>query len=349
MKEIYKEKITDDTAWYADDIRNDVDSWLHPITQQQKDEILVALDVAKQNGCTAENIKKEFFPLPGSSPIFEYMNENFNNRYGFSVIRGVPIEGLEVEDMELVFAGITSHFGKKFNVDNKGTLIDHISDYGGDYSDISVRGNTTNAQLTMHCDTGDLLILLCVRAAKEGGINNIASSISVFNEVVENHPEYLEVLFKGFHFNIRGNGPKGEFLNITKHRVPIYSYYNNQLSCRYNEKAILTAEEWPGVDPLTDLEKEAVKYIAEVAMRDDLRFDVMLEPGDIAFFFNHTVFHNRSGFTDHDEAEKKRLLLRQWVNLTETREIEELFAEHYNTGPNNGPVVHFTKDGEPVS
>jgi len=100
---------------------------------------------------------------------------------------------------------------------------------------------------------------------------------------------------------------------------------------------------------LTDLEKEAVKCISEVAMHDDLRFDVRLEPGDIAFLFNHTVFHNRSSFTDHSEPEKMRLLLRQWVNLTEVREIDSLFAEHYNTGPNNGPVIHFTKDGELIS
>jgi len=348
MKEVYKEKITNDTAWYADDIRNDVGAWLHPLTQEQKNEVLAALKAVKERCCTVESMEKEFFPLSGFSSIFKQVSESLNNTYGFSVIRGVPIEQLDIKEIELVFSGITSHFGRKLNVDNKGTLIDHIYDYGADYSDISVRGNTTNSALTMHCDTGDVLVLFCVRDAKEGGVSNIASSMSVFNEILEKHPEYLEALFKGFHFNIRGNGPKGDFFNITKHRVPIYSYYKDKLSCRYNERAILTAEQWPGVEPLTDLEKEAVKCVAEIAMQDDLRFDVMLEPGDIAFIFNHTVFHNRSSFIDHPEPEKMRLLLRQWINLTDVREIEALFAEHYNTGPNNGPVIHFCKDEELV-
>jgi hypothetical protein len=65
------------------------------------------------------------------------------------------------------------------------------------------------------------------------------------------------------------------------------------LSCRYNEKAILTAEELPGVGPLTDLEKEAIKAVSELAMCDDIRFDVQLEAGDIAFLNNYTVLHNQ--------------------------------------------------------
>lgn len=342
--EILDGKVTDGTIWYVEDMKDDV-SWLHPITQEQQAEILTALKVAKEQGATVATVNKTSFPLPHFGELLSVMQYDLDKGFGFSVIRGVPIEGLSIEDIELVYAGITAHFGQKVNQDTQGTLIDHVTDRGADYSDIAVRGYTTNAQLTPHCDSGDLVVLLCVNPAKEGGMNNISCTMAVYNELVDTHPEYLEPLYTGFHYNIRGNGPIGEHQNITAHRVPVFSYHDNMLSCRYNQKAILTAEQLPGVDQLSDLEKDAINYVAELAMRDDIRFDVKLQSGDIAFLNNHTVLHNRGSFVDFEEPEKKRLLLRQWVNLDGARELTNEFADHYNTGPRRGPAIHPEQKG----
>jgi hypothetical protein len=46
-------------------------------------------------------------------------------------------------------------------------------------------------------------------------MNNLSSSIAVYNELVDSHPELLELLFRGFHYNIRGNGPLGDYRDIT--------------------------------------------------------------------------------------------------------------------------------------
>ena len=337
--EILEDKVTDGTIWHAKDMENTT-SWLHTITPKQRQEVLDALKIAKKKGATVASITKVDFPLPQLGDLFTQMQYELDQGYGFSVIRAMPIEELNISDIELLYSGVTAHFGEKINQDTKGTLIDHVTDRGGDYADISVRGYTTNAQLTPHCDSGDLVVLMCVRPAKEGGLNNISCTMAVFNEIVENYPEYLKPLYKGFHYNIRGNGPLGEFQDITAHRVPVFSYYDGKLSCRYNEKAILTAEKLPGVDLLTELEKKAIRAVSKLAMRNDIRFDVQLEMGDIALLNNYTVLHNRGSFTDHDVPEKKRLLLRQWINLPHARELKKEFADHYNTGPRKGPVNH---------
>lgn len=342
---IIEGKVTDKTIWYAKDLQQD-SSWLNSIPETQQKEILSALEQAKQSNCTVKTITKADFPLPTLGDLFKTMQRDLDKGFGFSVLRGVPIQGLSIEDIEIIYAGITSHFGEMINQDTRGTLIDHVADRGGNYTDISVRGYTTNAQLTPHCDSGDLVTLLCVHPAKEGGMNNISCTMAVYNELVDAHPEYLEPLYTGFHYNIRGNGPVGPHKDITAHRVPVFSYYDDMLSCRYNQKAILTAEQLPGVDPLTDLEKDAINYVAELAMRDDIRFDIYLEAGDIAFLNNNTVLHNRGSFLDHDDPENKRLLLRQWVNLENARELEEKFADHYNTGPRQGPSVREADHGE---
>jgi hypothetical protein len=100
-----------------------------------------------------------------------------------------------------------------------------------------------------------------------------------------------------------------------------------------------TGAEWPGIEPLTDLENAAIDCVESLALRDDLRLDMMLQPGDVQLLSNHTVMHTRTGFIDHDDPDRKRLLLRIWINIPGGRELPEDFADHFNTGPREGPFV----------
>ncbi len=334
-----KRKVSDDTVWYVKDLKGK-GKWLRELDSTRKQELLGALSVAKNKARAVHSIKRDDFPLPVLGPELKEISRNLDTGAGFTVLRGIPLYGLPIEDIELMYAGLTSHMGEKVNQDTRGTLVDRVHDQKKSYEDITVRGYTTNAQLTPHCDTGDLVSLLCVRPAKQGGINNISCSMAIYNELLEFWPEYLEPLYRGFHYNIRGNGPPGEYRDITAHRVPVFSYHKGLLSCRYNQKAILTAQELPLSDPLSDLEKKAVDKVAELAMRDDIRFDAHLEAGDLAFFNNNTVLHNRDHFVDHEDEAQKRLLLRQWINLHEARALKYEFADHYNTGPRKGPAIH---------
>lgn len=334
-----RQKVADGTVWYARDMQNQT-NWRYQLSANHQQELLRALSLAKNDDCTVEEIGREDFPLPTFAPALIDISHRLDKGAGFAVLRGIPLDGLTIEDIELLYAGLTSHLGEKVNQDTRGTLIDRVYDQNKNYDDISVRGYTTNARLTPHCDTGDLVSLLCVRPAKQGGRNNISCSMAVHNELIETWPNYLKPLYRGFFYNIRGNGPVGKYQDITSHRVPVFSYHKGMLSCRYNQKAILTAQELALTEPLSDFEKRAVNKVAELAMRDDIRFDVELEAGDLSFLNNNTVLHNRDQFTDHEDEAKKRLLLRQWINLHESRELAHEFADHYNTGPRRGPAIH---------
>lgn len=334
-----EQKLNDATVWYSKDLRKQ-DLWLYELSLAKQHELINALTIAKSDDCTVEEISKEDFPLRTLGPDLTNISRSLDSGVGFAVLRGIPLDGLPLSDIELLYAGITSHLGEKINQDTRGTLIDHVYDQNKSYDDINVRGYTTNAQLTPHCDTGDLVSLLCVRPAKQGGINNISCSMAIHNELMTTSPEYLDSLYRGFFYNIRGNGPIGKYQDITSHRVPVFSYHKSMLSCRYNQKAILTAQRLAFSEPLAELEQQAVNKVAELAMRDDIRFDVHLHAGDLAFLNNHTVLHNRDHFVDHEDVAQRRLLLRQWINLHESRELAGDFADHYNTGPRKGPAIH---------
>jgi len=342
-EKILTNRVSDQTLWYAADmLQLKKDRWLHVISADNRQELLNATEYAKTRGGEPNTITRDDFPLPEFSNTLLWMGQQLDRGLGLRMLQGIPIEGLTISDIELLYAGLTSWLGQMINQDTSGTLIDHVFDRGLSYENIAVRGYTTNAQLSPHCDSGDLVSLLCIRPAMEGGINNLSCSMAIYNALLESHPEYLEPLYRGFYYNIRGNGPVGEFQHITSHRVPVFSYHQGLLSCRYNEKAILTAEQLPNAKKLTTLEKEAIACVTELAMRDEIRFDLRLESGDLLFLNNNTVLHNRDWFRDFDQADRKRLLLRQWINLDNARELEFEFADHYNTGPRMGPALHQT-------
>ena len=331
--------VEDRSAWLGQDLANDT-RWRHQLTPEETNELENGLALVRQAGLAHEQITARDFPLDKMRATLDRLQHDVDNDRGLFMLKGIPVDKHDIEEIELIYAGIAAHLGRRIVQDTKGTLIDHVYDRGNSYDSIAVRGYTTNAHLTPHCDSGDLVVLLCVRPAKSGGLNLLSSATTIYNRILEQHPEYLDALYRGFHYNIRGNGPPGgPGENITEHKVPVYSYYDGKLSCRYNQKAIKTAEQLPGVPPLTELEKAAIDYVAEVANAPDVRSEVQLEAGDIIFLNNHCVLHNRTGFEDHEDPAKRRRLLRLWLNLDHARKLTWEFADHYNTGPREGPYV----------
>jgi hypothetical protein len=330
--------VTDRSAWRGADMTKD-DSWIYRLNEREIAEIESAFAKLAATAKRRDEIRQPDFPLETFGRLVTAMRDQIEDGRGVTLLKGVPIAGKTVDEIELLYEGIAAHIGTSVAQDTEGTLTGRVEDHGNNYQDIKVRGTNTNAQLTPHCDSADILALLCVRQAKSGGVNTLASSMAIYNEILARHEQFIEPLYNGFHYNIRGNGPPVRYRDYTAHRVPVYSYYQGKLSCRFNQKAILTSEQVPGVPPLTQLEKDAVNAVAELSMRPELSFEVLLEPGDLLLLSNYSVFHNRDAFEDWDEPHRKRLLLRKWINIPNARELTWEFADHYNTGPRQGPYV----------
>jgi len=162
----------------------------------------------------------------------------------------------------------------------------------------------------------------------------------VFNEILKSRPQDLEILSEGFHFDLRGEGASGHPDEVTISKVPVFSYYGGRLSCRYNRKTIEDGQTKAGA-PLSGAALEAVRRVGEIAMQDGIRFDMTFETGDIQILNNHSVLHSRQDFEDWPDAERKRNLLRMWINLDEdvARPLAPEFADRMNTGPRGGVAV----------
>ncbi len=329
--------VTGPSAWTSAELAAD-DGWIYPLSDTEIGEIEAAVAGVGEKGLKVFEFGADDFPLPSLGAKLDAVIEQLENGRGCALIRGLDPAKYDEDTLKMLYWGLGVHLGTPISQNARGQLIAHVRNTGSDYQSSNVRGYTTNARIAPHCDPADTVGLLCAHPAKSGGRSEIASAMSIYNELLDHHPEYLEPLFRGFHFDLRGEGATGDVDEVTFNRVPVFSYFDGRLSCRYNRKTIEDGQVKAG-EPLEGLALEAVQAVADLAMRDDLRFDLAFRQGDIQILNNHMILHARGGFEDHPDPDRGRNLLRLWVNLRDGRKLAPEFADRLNTGPRGGVMV----------
>ena len=225
---------------------------------------------------------------------------------GLLIMRGYPVDKYTPEEMQAVYFGIGSHFGRAVSQSADGDFLGHVTNV-----DKASRGYTTRRELNLHTDSAEIVGLLCVRGAKSGGMSIYTSSLKVHEIIAREHPEYLPVLERGFRCDRRGEeAPEDD--PVTPYHVPVYSAADGILSCRYVRGVIDRGAQTLG-QKLSPLEEAALALFEDVAARDEVRFEIRLNPGEASFINNYEILHARTAFTDWDEPGRKRLLYRLWL------------------------------------
>ncbi len=332
-------------VWSADQFRRDR-AWEKTFSDADISELEGAVSQILSAGGTPYRFGRDDFHLPTLGPRFSRCAWQIENGCGVALWRGLNVDAYDAERLKILYWGIGVHLGAPISQNARGDLIGHVRDSGRDYMSKNVRGYTTQARLAPHCDSSDMVSLLCVHPSKSGGESLIASSGAIYNQLRSHWPEYLDPLFGGFHFDLRGEGATSDPDEVTQAKVPVFSWADGWLSCRYNQKTIEDGQRKAGA-PLQGLALKAVQKVGELAVADGIRYDMAFKQGDIQILNNHTILHSRTAFDDWPEPARKRNLLRMWINQRPdiARPLAPEFADRMNTGPRGG--VHIPTSGTP--
>ena len=314
MSVILKQKIEDPSAWKGKDIKDD-GSWIYHWSDQAISVLEKALENVKQKGLKVPDFTKEDFPLTELAEEISYFNEELENGKGFIVIRGLPIERYTDEEAATIYYGLGLNMGTPVSQNLNGDMLGDVRNIGA-LDTKQVRVYETNEHLPYHADLSDVVGLLCLRKARSGGMSSLSSAMTLYNEILEKHPEYLGVLHRHFLLEHLNNGDVGQ--------TPIFSYHKGKLSGMYLRQYIEIAQENAGL-PLSPVEVEALDLIDSILSDPDIRLDMMMEPGDIQFANNYSIFHSRTSFEDYDEIERRRHLYRLWLKMPNSRELADDF------------------------
>lgn len=324
METIHTEIVTGPCAWKGSELKSE-ESWIYHFSNEELAELDSALRDVKRNRLDLEEVGRPQFRLPLLAPKLEQFLLEIHLGRGFVVLRGLPVSRYSDQDVGIIFWGIGTYLGIPVTQNPKGELLGHVHDYGRRYGDIDVRGYETNAHLPFHTDACDLVGLLCLRRAKTGGLSSIVSSITVHNEILRQHPEYLPVLYRGFYYIKREAALTDD--PVTERRIPVFGHSDGLISCRLVRNQINAACVKSG-HPLTDLERNALDFLDSLAYREDLHLDMDLQPGDMQLCNNYTILHSRTAFEDWPEPGRERHMLRLWLTFRERRPMGDGFPAH---------------------
>lgn len=314
-------------AWRGADLAKS-DEWIHRLSAADIAELEGALAEVRRRGLETIAITRDDFPLAGLGAVLEDIHHELLEGRGFALIRGLPVGRYSMADTAALYWGIGAHFGRALSQNAKGHLLGHVRDLGYDHRDPHVRVYQTTERQYFHTDSCDVVGLLCLHQARAGGLSAIISSVTVFNEMLARRPDLVPVLFEPFETDRRGEVPAGMRPWFA---VPVFNWHAGRLSTIYVRRYIESARRFPEVPPLTPRQIEALDVFDALLEDRALNLFMDFEPGDIQLLHNHQILHDRTGYVDWPEPERKRHLLRLWLAPPDGRPLPECYAPRYGS------------------
>ncbi|MEM7250720.1 MAG: TauD/TfdA family dioxygenase [Pseudomonadota bacterium] len=324
-------------AWRADEMRARED-WCRTLTDPEISELRAAACAFERSGKRLATLTAEDFPLPRLASYLAGMQHQLLRGRGFALLRGLPVGEMTASERAIAYFGIGRHLGRPVSQNAMGHLLGHVIDLGRTNDDPTARTYQTRDRQFFHSDSTDIVGLLCIRKAKRGGLSAIVSSATVYNEMLKRSPELTEALFEPQYFDRRGEVPQG---SDPWYQMPIFNWYQGELSAHYVRRYIVSIRRDPAVPPLTDRQLAAFDLLDEVVEMDHVQLQMAFEPGDMQFLHNPQILHDRTAYEDWDTGEGRRHLLRLWLCASEGRPLPPCYAGRWGSAEigNRGGIV----------
>jgi hypothetical protein len=300
--------------------------WIVPLEAADLAEIEAAMAPLVARQADIAKITRRDFPLPRlGAKLAGVLHELLHGR-GFVVLRGLPVERYDMRQAATAFFGIGTYLGSARSQNAKGHVLGHVKDLGLDVKDPNVRIYQTHERQTYHTDSCDIVGLLCLKTAKSGGLSALVSSTTIFNEMRKRRPDLLKLLFEPIATDRRGEVPAGMKPYF---EIPVLNWHQGYLTAIYQRQYVDSAQRFADAPRLTPAHIEALDMFDALANDPKLNMHMEFKPGDLQFVHNHTLLHDRTGFEDWTDPDKRRHLLRLWLAAPGARPLPPVFAQRY--------------------
>jgi Taurine catabolism dioxygenase TauD, TfdA family len=302
--------VAGERVWRGPDMARQPQQWTIALDSSDIADLEAASDAAERGGLDVLELTRDSFRLPRFEPKLAAVRRDLQQGRGFVLLRGLPVERFRLEQVARIYFGIGAHIGEAVSQNAKGHAVGHVCNLGFDPRLPTARGYQSAHKLNFHTDPTDVVGLLCLRKARSGGESYIVSSATVFNCMLEQRPDLVEVLTRTLYRDRRGEIPAG---CKPWYRLPVFNFRDGKLVTNYVRSTIDKAQRFDEVPRLTDEQLEAFALIEHLAASPALTLKMQFEPGDIQLLNNHFVMHSRSAYEDYPEPERRRHLLRLWL------------------------------------
>ncbi|KAF1839634.1 taurine catabolism dioxygenase TauD [Decorospora gaudefroyi] len=317
----FPKTITGPTAWTKSEYASNPERWTHIFSADEISEISSATDAFLASATPLTGISRASFPLPHflSSFLHPLRNELLNGK-GFVLFKGLPVRRWGTRKSAVAYMGLGTHLGYFVSQNSRGHVLGHVKDLGEDAGAIDkVRIYRTNARQWFHGDDADLVGLLCVEKAAEGGESDLVSSHLVWNELQTYHPDVAELLTQPvWYFDRKGETSKGQKEWIRSSVFMLETAEKPRVCCKwdpYYVRSLTRFSDAGFIPPLSDAQERAINVLEETCQK--LALHMVLDVGDIQFLSNNHVLHARTAYKDYAPPAPRRHLMRLWLSTPE--------------------------------
>ena len=298
----------------------DTPAWNLRFRDEQIEELLAA--ASQQSEIETDT----FAELTSLKPMLDSIQRELEHGPGVARLTGFPAHVVDVDTARRAFWHLCGHVGTPVSQSAKGERIFSVRDAGFAKDDARARGPNTRKKLSFHTDRCDVIAFLCYRQAKSGGVNQVVSSVSLYNQILAERPDLLDVLMESYLYQ-RHNVDTGNELPYVEQ--PIFSIYEGHFAANLLRVLIERAYAMPDTPDMTEMQREALDFVESVAERKEMQVEFLQEQGDILLLNNFVTFHRRTEFVDFEAEDQKRHLFRIWLSMPNSRPLDPRFVGNY--------------------
>jgi len=277
-------------------------------------EIEKIVNKLRDNPLPLLHLKPEFFQLESCRQAMKNAKYELEEGPGFVIIDKLPVDKFSKAEMTAVYWVLMQLVGRPVAQSWDGKMIYDVRDKGkragnGVRPDVTAEGQNFHTDNSFNLCPPHYVGLLCLRPAKQGGISSVVSFYSVYNEMLEHHPELLRRLHDDFLFDRQREHAPGE-PKVLQH--PLFQHVNGKLVCRLSYYQVKNGYQLAGVE-MDELSHQAISTLEEIMNGETFSKEFYFEPGQIQIVDNTRCGHRRTGFVDYDDEDMKRHLVRLWL------------------------------------
>jgi len=311
--------------WTAAQLAADA-NWILTLDDRARKDLMAGLAKGRDPAKTLFDYRREDFDLGAAGPVVHRAMEEVKRGRGIALIRGFPREGVDEEGFRLLTWAIGLHTGCPRPQGKQTHYISEVRDVGTVYRTGKGRGYSSNADLDFHTDSTDIVFLTCYNKAASGGMSIVSSTVTAYRTMQKEHPDLAPLLLEPVHFSRQGEEAPGE---APSYPHPIVDFRDGKLFSKWNRNRVTSAQQIPGVPPLSQKHRAALEAFDALVRREDLAHSMWLEPGDVQIINSHVTLHSRTEFVDHDDPARKRLLFRLWLAPPDGDDLPESWRVLY--------------------
>lgn len=267
------------------------------------------------NPLPTEALRPEYFEMPACNALMRSVRTQLDSGIGFAIIDRLPVDDLDTVTAKKLYWLLMNMVGTAVAQKWDGTMLYDVTDTQVETAaGNGVRSSKTNAAQGYHVDNAfnvppDCVALFCLQTAVEGGISGLISFETVYNLLLEQHPDLLPRLYQPFLYDRQREHAPGDTLI---HEKPMIEYDGNTIAFNFSPRIIRQGYELAGVemDPAAKAALEALRAITE---SPQLGKSFEFARGQIQIVNNRKLGHRRTGYTDHSDPARRRHLVRIWI------------------------------------